>query len=263
MLHNINRENSFMNASISHSSLSQSLPAGIVRLSTSQFHTAALALQPTVAVFDCDGTLWSGDAGSAFMTWSMERGLLSRETSDFLDARHRAYRRGEVSELVICGEMVQIYHGLRLEEMRSAAAEFFKRHVEPNIFPEMLSLVTELQKRGTEIWAVSSTNDWVIEEGMKRFNIPADHILAACVHVRDGVITEDLRDIPTDEGKVTALARNGVTAPDLVFGNSVHDAAMLSIARRPYAVNPSDALVAECLRREWPVYFPSSVEPPQ
>jgi len=252
-----------MNASISHSSLSQPLPEGINRLSTPQFSAAVLAVQPEVAVFDCDGTLWSGDAGSAFMRWSMDRGLLSREASDFLDARHRSYRRGEVSELVICGEMVQIYHGLRQDEMRSAAAEFFKRHVEPNIFPEMLSLVTELQKRGTEIWAVSSTNDWVIEEGMKRFSIAPDHVLAACVHVRDGVVSEDLRDVPTDEGKVTALARVGVTTPDLVFGNSVHDAAMLSIARRPFAVNPSDALVEECLRRQWPVYFPSSVEPPR
>ncbi|HEY0307519.1 MAG TPA: haloacid dehalogenase-like hydrolase [Acidobacteriaceae bacterium] len=252
-----------MNASISHSSLTQPLPEGIVRLSTPQFHTAVLALQPEVAVFDCDGTLWSGDAGSAFMKWSMERGLLSREASDYLDGRHRSYRRGDVSELVICGEMVQVYHGLRLEEMRAAAAEFFQRHVEPNIFPEMLSLVTELQKRGTEIWAVSSTNDWVIEEGMKRFSIPADHILAASVHVREGVVTEDLRHVPTDEGKVTALAASGVTTPDVVFGNSVHDAAMLAIARRPYAVNPSDALLEECLRREWPVYFPSSVEPPR
>ncbi len=193
----------------------------------------------------------------------MERGLLSREASDYLDARHRSYRRGDVSELVICGEMVQIYHGLRLDEMRTAAAEFFKRQVESNIFPAMLSLLTELQKRGTELRAVSSTNNWVIEEGMKRFNIPADHILAASVYIREGIVTEDLRQVPTDEGKVTALAASGITTPDVVFGNSVHDAAMLAIARRPYAVNPSDALVEECLSRQWPVYFPSSVEPPR
>jgi len=252
-----------MNASMSHSGLTQPLPEGIVRLSTPQFHAAVLALQPEIAVFDCDGTLWSGDAGSAFMKWSMERGLLSREASDFLDARHRSYRRGDVSELVICGEMVRIYHGLRLDEMRTAAAEFFLRNVEPNIFPEMLTLVTELQKRGTEIWAVSSTNDWVIEEGMKRFSIPADHILAASVLIRDGIVTEDLRHVPTDEGKVAALGAHGVTAPAVAFGNSVHDTAMLAIAHHPYAVNPSDALVEECLRRDWPVYFPSSAEPPQ
>ena len=45
--------------------------------------------------------------------------------------------------------------------------------------------------------------------------------------------TDRLRDVPTDEGKVASLMRVGVTAPDAVFGNSVHDAAMLSIARPP------------------------------
>src|SRR6185312_16642969 len=74
-----------------------------------------------VAVFDCDGTLWSGDAGYGFMAWSLEQGLVSRSTSDWIDTRHRAYRAGQVSEEVICGEMVQMYSGLREVELRAAA----------------------------------------------------------------------------------------------------------------------------------------------
>jgi len=251
----------FMTASTSHSGLTKPLPIGIARLTTPELRQQVLALNPKVAVFDCDGTLWSGDAGSHFMNWSMERGLLSRDLTEWIADRHRSYRRGEVSELIICGEMVQVYRSLRLEEMRAAAAEFFRTHIEKNIFPEMLSLVTELQQSGTEIWAVSSTNEWVIEEGVKRFNIPADHVLAAAVHIRDGIVTGDLRDIPTDEGKVASLKRIGVTAPDAVFGNSIHDAAMLAIARKAFPVNPSDALVEESLHRHWPVYFPASVAP--
>ncbi|HXB62636.1 MAG TPA: HAD family hydrolase [Acidobacteriaceae bacterium] len=227
-----------MSIATSHSGLTKSLPAGIVRLTTPQFHEQVLALNPKVAVFDCDGTLWSGDAGSHFMNWSMEQGLLSRDLTEWLDERHRSYRRGEVSELIICGEMVRVYRSLRLDEMRAAAATFFREHVEQNIFPEMLSLVTELQKRGTEIWAVSSTNEWVIEEGVKRFHIPADHVLAAAVHVRDGLVTGDLRDVPTDEGKVASLKRVGITAPDCVFGNSIHDAACSPSPAKPSPSTP-------------------------
>ena len=69
-------------------------------------------------VFDCDGTLWSGDAGSSFMKWSIETGLVSREAADWIDARYRAYHRNEVSEIAICGEMVQLYQGLREDELR-------------------------------------------------------------------------------------------------------------------------------------------------
>ena len=231
------------------------------RLSTAEFHAAVHDLRPAVAVFDCDGTLWSGDAGSSFMNWTMEAGLISRERMDWIDGRYRGYNRGDVSELAICGEMVQMYQGLREEEMRNAAREFFLSQIERNIFPEMLALVNDLRAKGVEIWAVSSTNDWVIEEGVQRFGIPAERVLAARVEVQDGLVTDILRDVPTDEGKVAALARVGITAPDAVFGNSVHDAAMLAIARRAFPVNPSAALVERSAQKGWPVYYPASVSP--
>jgi len=44
-----------------------------------QFVESILALKPSVAVFDCDGTLWSGDAGADFFYWEIERGLVSPE----------------------------------------------------------------------------------------------------------------------------------------------------------------------------------------
>ncbi|MDR3745222.1 MAG: haloacid dehalogenase-like hydrolase [Acidobacteriaceae bacterium] len=230
-------------------------------LTTSEFHASVLNLSPAVAVFDCDGTLWSGDAGSGFMTWTIRHGLLSRHAIDQLDARYRGYLSGQVSELAICGEMVQIYQGLRDSEMRAAAAEFFAASIERNIFPEMLTLVRQLQSRGTEIWAVSSTCDWVIEEGMRRFDIAPERILSARVAIANGVVTNQLLDVPTDEGKVASLARVGLTAPDVVFGNSVHDAAMLSIARRAFPVNPSPDLLTRSAEKNWPVYYPASVAP--
>jgi phosphoserine phosphatase len=195
------------------------------------------------------------------MRWTIDRGLLSRDATDWLDRRYRAYTRGEVSELAICGEMVQIYHGLREQEMRAAAAQFFSTKVEPNIFPEMLALIRQLQANGVEIWAVSSTCDWVIEEGVRRFEIPQTRVLSARVSVANGLVTDILLDVPTDEGKVASLAREGITAPDAVFGNSIHDAAMLSIARSAFPVNPSQELLERSALEGWPVYYPASVAP--
>ena len=230
-------------------------------LETKEFQESVYGLSPTVAVFDCDGTLWSGDAGSGFMNWTVDTGLVSREAADWIDGRYRGYKRGEVSEIAICGEMVQLYQGLREEEMRKAAREFFASRVERNIFPEMKELVAKLKSQGVDIWAVSSTNDWVIEEGVRRFGIPVDRVLAAQVKVKDGVVTDAIVDVPTDEGKVASLARVGITAPDAVFGNSVHDAAMLAIARRAFPVNPSAALLERSAQEGWAVYYPASVRP--
>lgn len=236
-----------------------SSPDSPFSLSTDELFSRVHALSPQIAVFDCDGTLWSGDAGSSFMWWTMETGLLAEDVSEWLRGRYDAYKAGEVSELVICGEMVQCYRTLPINDLRAAAATFFADHIERNIFPEMKKLVSGLQDKGVDIWAVSSTCDWVIEEGVKRFNIPANRVLAARVEVVAETATNRLLDVPTDEGKVASLKRAGITAPDAVFGNSVHDAAMLAIARAAFPVNPTPALVQRSAAEGWPVYYPASV----
>jgi phosphoserine phosphatase len=193
------------------------------------------------------------------MTWSMEAGLLSRDASSWLDARHRLYRHGEVSEAAICGEMVQVYAGLRDDELRRAAARYFAGHVEAQIFPEMQSLVADLRAGGTDIWAVSSTNNWVVEEGARRFEIGPERVLAAKVRVQDGLITSDLIDVPTDEGKAVALRGVGIPRPDAVFGNSIHDVAMMEIADRAFPVNPTPGLVEISAQRGWTIFYPDAV----
>ncbi|HEX4037024.1 MAG TPA: haloacid dehalogenase-like hydrolase [Acidobacteriaceae bacterium] len=227
-------------------------------MSIEEFRRAVLEPAPRTVVFDCDGTLWNGDAGLGFMNWSMEMGLLSRDASGWIADRHRLYRNDQVSELEICGEMVQVYAGLREDEMRRAAARYFSTQVEAQIFPEMQTLVGDLRSAGAEIWAVSSTNNWVIEEGVRRFAIPAERVLAARVRVHDGLVTSDLIDVPTDEGKAEALRRAAVH-PVAVFGNSIHDFAMLQMAERPFPVNPTPALAELAAQRGWAVYYPAAV----
>jgi phosphoserine phosphatase len=229
-------------------------------LEAMNFDAMNIEAQPKVAVFDCDGTLWSGDAGFGFMEWSIEEGIVSRSSADWIDNRHRAYRAGKVSEEAICGEMVQIYAGLREDELRSAAARYFESTVKARIFQELESLIANLQKRGAQIWAVSSTNRWVVAEGVRHFGIPSERILAADVRVADGLITAEILDVPTDEGKATALRRVGLDRPDAVFGNSIHDLAMLEIARHAFPVNPSPALVDAAAKRGWGYFRPAGAD---
>jgi phosphoserine phosphatase len=229
-------------------------------LTAAELQTKVLELKPRLAVFDCDGTLWDGDAGLGFMNWSLEQGLVSRSTSDWIDTRHRAYRSGTVSEMQICGEMVQIYAGLRETELREAASRYVAEFVQPRVFPEIAELVASLRAQGAELWAVSSTNKWVIVEGVRAFGIPEERVLAAEVAVQGGLITSTLVDVPTDEGKAEALRRVGFDRPDVVFGNSIHDLAMLEIAAHAFAINPSPALLQAALSHGWGWFRPAGAE---
>jgi phosphoserine phosphatase len=155
--------------------------------------------------------------------------------------------------------MVQLYTGLEESELRRAAATFFHSQIHPHIFSEMQRLAADLRSSGCEIWAVSSTNNWVIEEGVRDFGILPDKILAARVAIVNGRITSTLIDVPTDEGKALSLQRVDRAQPDVVFGNSIHDAAMLALARAPFAVNPTPGLLEIAAERNWPAFTPAAI----
>jgi phosphoserine phosphatase len=222
-----------------------------------QFIDSVLALKPSIAVFDCDGTLWSGDAGADFFYWEIERGLVSREVGEQARARYKEYEAGRIGEEQMCGDMVTMNRGLSHEALRRAAEEFFDEVVSRRIFPELLELTRRLAAEGCELWAVSSTNDWVVEVGAQRFGIARDHILAASVHIEDGRASDRLVRVPTDELKAIVI-RDVIGKPmEAVFGNSVHDQAMLELARYPICVNPNPDLEQVARKRGWPVYWPA------
>ena len=228
-------------------------------LKTSEFTDTVLKLEPRLAVFDCDGTLWSGDAGLGFFEWELTRGMVSDETVRRARARYAEYLAGKVSEDDICAEMVTINRGLAESEVVRAAGTFFEQEIVPGIFPEMKALTLKLKSLGSDVWAVSSTSEWVIRAGMKHFGIPSDRILAAAVVVEDGKVTDKMIRVPSGKGKPKAIREVIGQIPDAVFGNSIWDADMLEIARHPFAVNPTAQLEKIARERQWPIYFPEKV----
>lgn len=225
-----------------------------------KFADSILALRPRVAVFDCDGTLWSGDSGADFFYWQLERGMIKPEVARWVLPRYEDYKAGKVDEDTMCGEMVTINAGTELQALEDAAEEFFPGVVEKRIFPEMLRLTRKLHSAGCEVWAVSSTNDWVVREGVKRFGIASSRVLAAAVHIEDGHATDRLIRVPSGPGKATAI-REVVHKPvDICFGNSIHDADMLEIARHAVAVNPNPDLEKIAQEKSWQVYWPAGTK---
>ena len=225
-----------------------------------QFIDSVLALEAQLAVFDCDGTLWSGDAGKDFFYWELDRGLIAPEIAEQMRARYELYEAGQVDEEPMCAEMVTMNKGIPCEALYKAAREFFEEMVTPRVFPEMLELTNALKQRGTELWAVSSTNNWVVEYGVERFGIGRDHVLAACVHVDNGCATDRILRVPTDELKAVAIREIICRPVDAVFGNSIHDYAMLDMAKWPFCINPNRDLQKLAEEKGWPVYWPGQFQ---
>src|SRR5215470_15657331 len=97
------------------------------------FVHSMLERNPALAAFDCDGTLWSGDAGEGFFRWEIARGMIANDVARLAQEHYAEYHLGNVSEDDMCGEMVTIHRGLRESEILGAAAEYFEANIAPEI----------------------------------------------------------------------------------------------------------------------------------
>jgi phosphoserine phosphatase len=223
-----------------------------------EFVESVLKMKPLVAAFDCDGTLWSGDAGESFFDWEIENAIVSAELGKAMRLRHADYKAGKVSEDAMCGEMVSMHKGLTDTAMMQAATKFMAEAFPGVVFPEMMELVNRLHDNGCEIWAVSSSSAWLIRAGMREFGIPPERILAAEVEVENGIVTDRLVRVPSGPGKPQALREVAKKNIDAAFGNSRWDVDMLASARHAFAVNPNRDLETIARSRGWTVYFPEA-----
>ena len=227
-----------------------------------EFVESVLTLKPRVATFDCDGTLWSGDAGEGFFSWELEQGLVSEEIVQWARSRYADYKAGQVAEEVMCGEMVTMHRGLQEEVVQQACDAYFPQAIAPNIFPEMRELIGRLRAAGCDIWAVSSSNQWIIRSAMRHFGIPNNRILAAEVAVENGIIGRTISDrlirVPSGPGKPEAIRSVLKSAPDCAFGNAIWDREMLAMSKHPFAINPSPDLKEIALANGWTVYQPDA-----
>jgi len=231
-------------------------------LTRADFLDSVLRLKPRVAAFDCDGTLWSSDAGETFLRWEIEARVVSPEIGQHMRDRYAEYKAGKVGEDEMCAEMVTMHAGLTDAAVMVAATEFMDHVFPGRPFAEMLELVGQLRKLGCDIWAVSSSNEWVIRAGVKQFGIAEDHILATKAAQQNGVITDRIIRIPSGPGKPQAL-REFVHEPiDAAFGNSNWDIELLASARHAFAVNPNSRLEPTARKQGWAIYFPEAISRP-
>ena len=230
-------------------------------LAQTEFIESVLNLKPLAATFDCDGTLWSGDAGEGFFAWELEpeQRLVPEPIARWAQSRHADYLAGQVAEEVMCGEMVTMHHGLRDEVVQQACDAYFSQAISTGIFPEMRELVRRLLDSGCEVWAVSSSSQWIIRSAMPFFGIPQSQILAAEAAVENGIITDRLIRVPSGPGKPEAIREVINGAPDCAFGNSIWDREMLDMSKHPFAINPNPNLKEIALAKGWKVYQPNTL----
>jgi HAD superfamily hydrolase (TIGR01490 family) len=213
----------------------------------------------SLALFDLDYTLLSGDSDHAWGEFLAEVGVVDGQSYRRQnDAFWAEYKAGTLDINAYLRFALQPIAGKTDADLASLHNQFMQLKVEPMITSAALALV---EKHRTDLCAiVTATNAFVTRPIAARFGI--EHLIACDVEVVDGRYTGNPTGLPSfREGKVTRveqwLATLGHSMQDFesswFYSDSLNDLPLLRRVTHPVAVNPDATLRQFATEAGWPI----------
>lgn len=212
----------------------------------------------TLALFDLDNTLLSGDSDYEWGQFLVSRGLVDRD--HYAAANQRFYEQYQQGVLDIREFSAFSFTPLSERSMTELAAlhrDFMASVIEPLITTAARQLVEQHREQGHTLMVITATNSFITRPIVEAFGIP--HLLATEPKVVDGRYTREIDGTPCFQaGKVTRLQQWLETSAETLSGSyfysdSRNDLPLLEMVDNPIAVDPDDTLRAIATDKRWPI----------
>ena len=212
----------------------------------------------SLALFDLDHTLLSGDSDHSWGAFLAERALVDpatyAERSDYYFSEYQAGRL-DIHEFLTF-QLKPLAEG-RYRDLLRLRQEFVKEKILPMVPADARDLVEYHRERGHRLAIITATNDFITRPIADLFGI--DHLIATELEMIDGTFTGRIVGEPCfREGKITKLnewlsrAGGGMNG-SWFYTDSQNDLPLLERVDHPVAVNPDAVLEQEAQRRGWPI----------
>ena len=212
----------------------------------------------TLALFDLDNTLLSGDSDHAWCEFLIDNGVLHGE-------HYRAHNERFYAEYVAGTLDIHEFLAFQLKPLAQHSlpdlhrwhTEFMQARVLPMITDAARALVESHRQQGHELVIITATNSFVTGPIAAEFQIT--HLIATEAERIGEKFSGRVLGVPCfKEGKVTRLqAWLADTTHDLrgsyFYSDSHNDLPLLSLVEHPTAVNPDPTLAAHAYQHGWPV----------
>ncbi|MCE7080079.1 HAD family phosphatase [Streptomyces sp. ST2-7A] len=213
----------------------------------------------TAAFFDLDKTVIAKSSTLAFGRPFYRGGLMNRRAvlraayTQFVylvgGADHEQTERMRKMLSALC-------RGWDVQQVREIVAETLHQMIDPHVYAEAATLITEHRAAGRDIVIVSTSGAEVVEPIGELLG--ADRVVATRMVVEEGRYTGDIEYYAYGPTKAEAIRELAASRGyDLercwAYSDSITDVPMLETVGMPHAVNPDRALRREALAREWPV----------
>jgi HAD superfamily hydrolase (TIGR01490 family) len=213
----------------------------------------------SLALFDLDNTLLSGDSDFEWAQFLIEQGVLDREV---YEARNQTFYEQYQDGTLDIHEFLDFQLRPLARHSRRVLDAWHLEFMQKKIMPMMQSRARELINRHhADVCAiVTATNSFVTAPIAREFGI--DNLIATEPAHAGGEFTGEVAGTPCfREGKVRRveewLAVRGKSlesvAPSWFYSDSLNDLALLERVTHPVAVDPDATLRAHAQKHGWPI----------
>lgn len=211
----------------------------------------------TLAIFDLDGTLLSGDSDYAWGQFLVEKKLV--DTQAYEEANNRFFEHYQNGTLDIHEYLAFSLAPLtqfNKEQLVSLHATFMEEKVAPMMQEKAHALLKHHKDQGHYLLMITATNQFVTDPIAAALGM--DHIIAPVPEVIDGRYTGKIVGVPSfQEGKVTRLndwlKETGHSLEGSYFySDSRNDLPLLELVDHPIAVDADAVLTDIAKDRGWP-----------
>ncbi|BFM49482.1 HAD family hydrolase [Marinomonas sp. THO17] len=211
----------------------------------------------TLAIFDLDGTLLSGDSDYSWGQFLVEKELVDIQL--YQQANDRFFQQYQAGTLDI-----HEYLAFSLAPLKSFSAEqlnqlhqdFMTEKVRPMMQEKATELLNKHKQQGHFLLMITATNQFVT--GPIAEALGMDHIIAPVPEVINNSYTGKIVGIPSfQDGKVTRLnewlKETGYNLEGSYFySDSRNDLPLLELVDHPIAVDADETLSKIAEERHWP-----------
>ncbi|HHB75448.1 MAG TPA: HAD family hydrolase [Desulfobulbus sp.] len=212
----------------------------------------------TLAVFDLDNTLLSGDSDYGWGKFLVDRNLVDREMYNQANEKfYQDYKQGILDIYEYSAFSFRPLADRSMEELKQLHRQFMHEVVRPMMGDKAMNLVEKHRRQGHVLLVITATNSFITRPIVQAFGI--DHLLATDPKIINGRYSTEIDGIPCyKEGKVQRLEKwlqdtNQTLDDSWFYTDSINDRTLLEKVTHPVAVDPDDKLLALARRQGWQV----------
>ncbi len=212
----------------------------------------------TLALFDLDNTLLSGDSDHEWGNFLIKKGLVNETSYKAAnDAFYAQYKQGKLDIYEYAAFSFAPLVEYSIDELQVLHEEFMRTVILPLVGQKAVDLVAYHRNKGHTLLVITATNSFITRPIVQQFDIP--NLLATEVRVVDGRFVSEIDGIPCfNSGKVTRLKEwlrdnNESLDGSIFYSDSINDLPLMEVVDTAVAVDPDEKLMVIAQQRGWQI----------